>query len=101
LPPRDESVTISKTLCGPARLTPRERGLRDHSDERDRLEVGPISPRGLEPQCLELRGDVLRGDATASRGGCAAFEQIDRKRTRLRVHGGGIDRDREGRSEER
>ncbi len=49
LAPRDERVPISKTLCGPARLPPRERGLRRHPDERDRLEVGPTCPGGLEP----------------------------------------------------
>src|SRR6266550_1345375 len=45
-------------------------------DQSDRLKVRAVGARGLEPERLELRRDVARGEPAAPRAGGASLEQI-------------------------
>ena len=85
--PGNELIAIGETV------TEHERRLRRHAHERDRLEVRSIRARGLESQCLELRGDVFRRQAATARRRGTTLEQVARQETQMRIHGGRVDGD--------
>ena len=97
LRPGDEVVEVFERVrrAAPA---PHEGRMRRHPDERHRLEVRSVRGPGLEPQGLELRRDVLDGQASAPSGGRPSLELVvgeilevcvHRRRARSNHDGGG------------
>ncbi len=67
------------------------RHVRVQLDQRDRLQERAVLAPRLEPERLQLRGDVLDGEIAAGLAGLAAFELVVREEAEVTGDLGGRD----------
>ena len=89
LRPRERDVVLveSQVRAGRASRNAQHLGTGGgHADEVESLLPAPPRGPGLEPDRLEARGEVLAGEAIASRRGAAPFQQVAREEADVGAH---------------